>query len=226
MPVPHHPVTLLDVGASVEARREHLVQFAFMGAALARTVLGVAHPRVGLLSNGEESTRGSETVVEAHAELCERADAGIEAFEFVGNVEGGDVVSGRADVIVTDGLTGNIALKLMEGVSQVMLGAIRDAAMSSTRAKLGGALLRPALRGFREEIDPEASGGAYLLGLRRLGVVPHGRFTRAGFAQAILRAQRGASEDIVAQTHLALERAGALRRSPASASGASLRQTG
>ncbi len=226
LPVPHSPVTLLDVGASVDARREHIVQFAFMGAALARSVLGVAMPRVGLLSNGEEAARGSETVIEAHAELRERADGGIDAFEFVGKVEGGDVVSGRADVIVTDGLTGNIALKLMEGVSQTMLGAIRDAAMSSTRAKLGGALLRPALRGFRDEIDPEASGGAYLLGLRRLGVVPHGRFTRIGFAQAILRAQRGASEDIVAQTHRALEQAGALKRSPASASGASLRQTG
>ena len=226
MPVPHHPVTLLDVGANAEARREHLVQFAFMGAALASTVLGVAHPRVGLLSNGEESTRGSELVLEVHRELDERSAAGTEAFEFVGNVEGGDVVSGKADVIVTDGLTGNIALKLMEGVSQAMLGAIRDAAMSSTRAKLGGALLRPSLRAFRDEIDPEASGGAYLLGLRRLGVVPHGRFTRQGFAQAILRAQRGAGEDIVEQTHLALDRAGALKRSPASAAGASLRETG
>ena len=226
LPVPHWPVTLLDVGANAEARREHIVQFAFMGAALAHTVLGVSRPRVGLLSNGEEAARGSALVVEAHAELSERARAGIEAFEFVGNVEGGDVVSGRADVIVTDGFTGNIALKLMEGVSQTMLGAVREAAMSSTRAKLGGTLLRGALRGFRNEIDPEASGGAYLLGLRRLGVVPHGRFTRAGFAQAILRAERGAREDIVAQTHRALEQAGALRRSPASASDASLRETG
>jgi phosphate acyltransferase len=224
LPVPHWPVTLLDVGANAEARREHLVQFAFMGAALAQTVLGVEHPRVGLLSNGEEATRGSELIVEAHAELRERVGAGVDAFEFVGNVEGGDVVTGRADVIVADGLTGNIALKLMEGVSQTMLGAVREAAMSSTRAKLGGALLRGALRGFREEIDPEASGGAYLLGLRRLAVVPHGRFTRTGFAQAILRAERGAREDIVARTHRALEQTGALRRSPVSASGASLRE--
>jgi len=224
LPVPHHPVTLLDVGASSEARREHLVQFAFMGAALARTVLGVPAPRVGLLSNGEEAARGSALVLEAHAELRERADAGLDAFEFVGNVEGGDVVSGRADVIVTDGFTGNIALKLMEGVSQTMLGAIREAAMSSTRGKLGGVLLRGSLVGMREEIDPEASGGAYLLGLRRLGVVPHGRFTRTGFAQAILRAERGAREDIVAQTHAALEQAGALRRAPVSASAASLPQ--
>jgi glycerol-3-phosphate acyltransferase PlsX len=229
LPVPHHPVTLLDVGANAEARREHLVQFAFMGAALARTVLGVEHPRVGLLSNGEEATRGSALVLEAHAELS-ALDG--EAFEFVGNVEGGDVMAGVADVIVTDGLTGNIALKLMEAVSQTMLGAVREAAMSSTRAKLGGMLLRPALRGFRDEIDPEANGGAYLLGLRRLGVVPHGRFTRVGFAQAILRAQRGAAEDIVGQTHRALEQAGALRRAPvstfddAAAPDASLPRTG
>ena len=91
---------------------------------------------------------------------------------------------------MTDGFTGNVALKLMEGVSQTMLGAVRAAAMSSPRARLGGLLLRPALRGFRDEIDPEAHGGAYLLGLRALGVVPHGRFGRRGFAQAILRAQR------------------------------------
>ncbi len=226
LPVPHHPVTLLDVGANAEARREHLVQFAFMGAALARTVLGVERPRVGLLSNGEEPARGSALVLETHAELAEQAGTEGAAFEFVGNVEGGDVTSGAADVIVTDGLTGNIALKLMEAVSQTMLGAVREAAMSSTRAKLGGMLLRPALRGFREEIDPEANGGAYLLGLRRLGVVPHGRFTRVGFAQAILRAQRGASEDIVGQTYAALERAGALRRAPVSAPDASLPRTG
>jgi phosphate acyltransferase len=217
LPVPRYPVTLLDVGANAEARREHLVQFAFMGAALARTVLGVQRPRVGLLSNGEEAGRGSALVQEAHEELRGRAQDGLDAFEFVGNVEGGDVVGGRADVIVTDGLTGNIALKLMEGVSQTILGAVRDAAMSSSRAKLGGMLLRPSLRAFRDEIDPEANGGAYLLGLRRLGVVPHGRFTRTGFAQAILRADRGAREDIVGQTQRALAQAGALRQAPVGA---------
>jgi len=222
LPVPRWPVTLLDVGASAEARREHLVQFAFMGAALSQTVLGVPRPRVGLLSSGEEAARGSSVVVDAHAELQQRAGADLDAFEFVGNVEGGDIVTGMADVIVTDGLTGNIALKLMEGVSQTMLRAIRDAAMSSTRAKLGGALLRGSLRGVRDEIDPEASGGAYLLGLRGLGVVPHGRFTRVGFAQAILRAELGARADIVGQTHRTLEQAGALRRPPASAPLASL----
>ena len=222
LPVPGHPVTLLDVGASVEARREHLVQFAFMGAALARVVFGVRRPRVALLSNGEEEVRGSPLVVDAHAALRELAGSRIEAFEFVGNVEGHELVTGAADVVVTDGFTGNVALKLMEGVSQRTLSAVRDAAMSSARARLGGALLRGALQRFRDEVDPELQGGAYLLGLRRLGVVPHGRFTRAGFAQAILRAERGAREDVVGQTQRALLGAGALRQSPVSAPVASL----
>jgi glycerol-3-phosphate acyltransferase PlsX len=222
-----HTVTLLDVGANAQARPEHLVQFAFMGAALTHAVLGVERPRVALLANGEEDSRGGPLLLEAAAQLRGRLSAedpaaraqgersptaGGLAMEFIGNVEGGDVTSGVADVIVTDGLTGNIALKLIEGVSQTILGSIRAAAESSPRAKLGGLLLRPALRTFRDEIDPEAQGGAYLLGLRRLGVVPHGRFTRRGFAQAILRAERGAREDVVGVTHAALEQAGALRR--------------
>jgi glycerol-3-phosphate acyltransferase PlsX len=226
LPVPDRPVTLLDVGANAECRREHLVQFAFMGAALAQSVLAIARPRVGLLSNGEEPERGSTLLREVHAELLERTSDGAAPFAFVGNVEGGDVVGGIADVIVTDGLTGNIALKLTEGVSKLMLGAVRDAAMSSARGRVGGMLLRGALRGFREELDPEAQGGAYLLGLRRLGVVPHGSFTREGFAQAILRAERGAHEDLVGRTHRALEQAGALRQAPVSARAASLPHTG
>ena len=244
LPVPGNPVTLLDVGASAEARREHLVQFAFMGAALARIVLGVPRPRVGLLSNGEEDARGGTLVVEAGAELRERAAAlggpqgapadslggrqGAPAetihpfFEFVGNVEGGDLVNGAADVVVTDGFTGNVALKVLEGTSQVLLGAIRDVATRSTRGRAGGLLLKRPLGTLRAEIDPEGVGGAYLLGLRRLGVVPHGRFSRHGFAQAILRARLGAREDIVSETHAALAAAGALRRSPASAPDARL----
>ncbi len=220
LPFPGRTVTLLDVGANAAARREHLVQFAFMGAALASTVLGVERPLVGLLSNGEEAARGSELVVETNAELAQ--GTGEAGFEFVGNVEGNDVLGGAVDVVVTDGFTGNVALKLIEATSQTMLRAVRDAATSSTRGKLGGLLLRRPLGTFRAQVDPELQGGAYLLGLRRLGVVPHGRFTRVGFAEAILRAQRGAREDIVGRTERALADAGALRGSPMSASGASL----
>ncbi len=222
IPVPGlaHPVTLLDVGASVQARSDHLVQFAFMGVAFATAVLGVKNPRVGLLSNGEEAERGNDLVVQAGEQLARFADDGRLAW--VGNVEGNDVVGGTADVIVCDGFTGNIALKLMEGVSQTVLGAVRDAALSSRRGKLGGMLLRPSLRAFRDEIDPEAQGGAYLLGLRRLAVVPHGRFAARGFARAILRAERGVREDVVGATYAALKDAGALRSVPASADPASL----
>ncbi len=212
VPVPGHPVTLLDVGANAEARVEHLVQFAYMGAAFASGVLGVARPRVGLLSNGGEVGRGSQVLIDAHAVLGERAAADGRVLEFVGNVEGDGLVQGAADVVVTDGLTGNIALKLIEGVAQVVLGAVRDAARSSRRGEAGGMLLRPALLEFRASIDPEAQGGAYLLGLRRVVVVPHGRFGRDGIAEAILRAARGAEEDVIGRTQAALEAAGALRR--------------
>jgi phosphate acyltransferase len=213
LPVPGKPVTLLDVGANAESRPEHLVQFAFMGAALAQVVLGIDQPRVALLSNGEEAMKGTPLVLETHEKLA------ASPLRFVGNVEGLDITSGAADVIVTDGFTGNVALKVAEGVSQTMLEAVRNAAMSSVRAKLGGALLRPSLRSLRDELDPEGPGGAYLLGLRKLGVVPHGRFTRFGWSQAILLAARGVSGDVVGRTHAALEAAGALRaRGPATSS--------
>jgi glycerol-3-phosphate acyltransferase PlsX len=211
LPIPDYPVTLLDVGANAEVRPEQLVQFAFMGAALVTLRQGIARPRVALLSNGEEATRGTTVVLEAHRMLAARAEGSF-ALEFVGNVEGTNVTTGAADVIVADGFTGNIAVKMLEGVSQSLLAAIRDRATASSRGKLGGVLLRPALRGLREEIDPEEAGGAYLLGLRKLGVVPHGRFTRRGFAEAIRQAARGVDEDVVGRTSAAMEAAGALRR--------------
>ena len=213
VPVPGHPVLLLDVGANVEVRPEHLVQFAFMGAAFARVVLGVERPRVGLLSNGEEPTKGTPDLVAAHRSLADRA-TGAAALDFVGNVEGNRVTGGAADVVVTDGFTGNVALKLMEGVSGTVMGAVRDVARSSPRAKAGGLLLRPALRKFRDGIDPEQSGGAYMLGLRRVGVVAHGRFSRRGFASAIEVAARGVRERVIERTHDELEAAGVLRRRP------------
>jgi glycerol-3-phosphate acyltransferase PlsX len=218
------PVTLLDVGANAEARPEHLVQFAFMGAAFAQAVLGIARPRVALLSNGEEERRGTDTVVSAHEQLTRIAAkqgaggaADTPTFDFVGNIEGGAVPAGVADVVVSDGFTGNIALKLIEGVSGTVLAAIREVALASPRARIGGALMRPALGRFRAAIDPEAQGGAYLLGLRRLGVIPHGRFTRRGFAEAIVRAHRGIEDDVVGRTQAALEAAGALRAAGAQA---------
>ena len=213
LPMPEHPVTLLDVGANADVRPDHLVQFAFMGAALVTMRQGIARPRVALLSNGEEPTRGNELVLETHRLLAERA-ANSFGLEFVGNVEGTQLALGAADVIVADGFTGNVALKLIEGISQRLMAVIRDRASSTTRGRLGGILLRPSLRGLRDELDPEGPGGAYLLGLRKLGVVPHGRFTRVGFANAIRAAAQGIDEDVVGRTLAAMEAAGALRRPP------------
>jgi glycerol-3-phosphate acyltransferase PlsX len=218
VPVPKAPFLLLDAGANVEVRPEHLVQFAHMGAAFMEVVMGVSRPRVALLSNGEEPSKGPEIVVAAHAALRERPGE----LNFVGNVEGFAIGTGAADVIVADGYAGNVALKVMEGTSSALLGAIRGAAMSSLRSRAGGLLLKPALRGLRSEIDPEEVGGAVLLGLRRLGVVPHGSFGARGFARAIDVAARGVQLDVAGRTHDRLAAAGALRRADVSEAAASV----
>jgi glycerol-3-phosphate acyltransferase PlsX len=207
VPVPQAPFLLLDAGANVEVRPEHLVQFAHMGAAFMEVVMGVERPRVALLSNGQERSKGPEVVVAAHAVLAER----VGDLNFIGNVEGFAIGTGAADVIVADGFAGNVTLKVMEGTSSALLGAIRGAATSSARARLGGLLLRPALRGLRDELDPQEQGGAVLLGLRRLGVVPHGSFGARGFARAIEVAARGVQLDVAGRTHERLAAAGALR---------------
>src|SRR3954453_5589856 len=157
VPAPKAPFLLLDAGANAEVRPEHLVQFAHMGAAFMEVVVGMEHPRVALLSNGEEPGKGTRDLVAAHEPLRERGGHGL---NFVGNVEGFAVGAGAADVIVADGFAGNIALKVMEGTMAALMNAIRDAASSSPRAKAGGLLLRPALRGLRDQLDPQAVGGA------------------------------------------------------------------
>jgi glycerol-3-phosphate acyltransferase PlsX len=209
LPVPGTlPVLLLDVGANVTCRPEHLVQFAHMGSAFAQAVLRRPSPRVALLSNGEEPAKGTPDLVAVHEQLAGGAGTGL---HFIGNIEGTQVTEGVADVVVMDGFTGNIALKLTEGVSGRTLLAIKDAAIGSWRGKLGGLLLSSSFRRLREEIDPEDQGGAYLLGLRRLGVIAHGRFSRRGFARAIEVAARGVQEDVIGRTRDALRQAGALR---------------
>jgi len=201
LPVPGRPFLLLDAGASVDVRPEHLVQFAHMGAAFMQAVQGVERPRVALLANGTEPTKGTEVVLAAHEAL--RGMPG-----FVGNVEGFTIAGGDADVVVTDGFTGNVLLKTMEGTAKALLDAVRGAATASARAKAGGLLLRPALGVLRDDIDPELQGGAILLGLRRLGV------------DVVAMAARGVRGDLVGRTYAALEAGGALRRAPVALSGA------
>jgi phosphate acyltransferase len=205
LPVPAGEVVLLDVGANVEVRPEHLVQFAHMGAAFAERVLGIKRPRVGLLSVGEEPEKGTPDVVAAHAQLARSK------LNFVGNVEGGGLASGESDVVITDGFTGNVALKLMEGTARSIVGAVRDAARSSVISKLGGLLLKPKLTGLRDRLDPERVGGAYLLGLRGLVVICHGSSTRRAIASAVELASRSVEERVVEKTADALAAAGVLR---------------
>ncbi len=200
---------MLDAGANVEVRPEHLVQFAYMGAAFMEAVRGVSRPKVGLLSVGAESGKGTPDVLEAR----ERLAAG--PLDFAGNLEGFDLPAGTVDVLVTDGFTGNVALKVMEGTSKTVRDAIRDAIRSGPLSSAGGLLIRGAVGRLRDELDPERVGGAILLGLRRPVVVAHGSFGPRGIANAIGLAGRAVDERMVERTHDALESAGALRSAPA-----------
>ena len=215
LPVPGKRVLFLDVGANVEVRAQHLVQFAFLGAAFSEAVLGVERPRVGLLSVGEEAGKGREEVAEAHAVL-----AGTTGIDFAGNVEGRDLPAGVADVVVTDGFTGNVALKLMEGTAKAVTGAIRDAARSNPLATLGGLLMRPALGGLRRELHPNTTGGAILLGLRGVAVVGHGSSGAEGIANAVRLAARCVEVDAVGRTAALLHEGGVGRGALAADSGA------
>jgi glycerol-3-phosphate acyltransferase PlsX len=207
VPVPGgKPFLFIDVGANVEVRPQHLIQFASLGAAFSEAVLATPNPRVALLSVGEESKKGTPDVAEAHAAL-----AAADGLNFTGNVEGTDLLAGAADVVVTDGFTGNVAIKLMEGTARAVSGGVRSAARSNPLAMLGGLMLRPALGGLRREMDPDATGGAILLGLRGVAVVAHGGSSPEGIANAVRLADRSVREDAVGRTAERLEASGATR---------------
>jgi len=211
LPVPGRggrPLLLLDVGANTEARAVDLVQFAYLGSAFSAAVLGTDTPRVGLLSVGEEQRKGSAAVVEANARLAE-----ADGIEFIGNVEGRDLMGQDADVIVTDGFTGNVVLKTIEGTAKAVADAVRAAARSGARAGLGGALLRPALGSLRSQLDPDTTGGAILLGLRGVAVVAHGSSGPDGIANAVRLTARAVEERAVERTAELLERSGMTRGS-------------
>lgn len=174
---------VLDVGANADCRAEWLAQFGVMGAVYASSMMGVASPRVGLLSNGEEPGKGS-ALVQAASPLLAAAP-----INFVGNVEGKDLFRDACDVAVTDGFTGNIALKTAEGVGEFLLGAISAEARKSLQGMVGGALLKPKLRPIRDRVDYRATGGALLLGVDGEVVIAHGRSD----AEAIVSALRVAA---------------------------------
>jgi len=186
------PSVLLDAGANADARPEHLVQFAHMGAVFSTEILGVERPEVRLLSIGEEDEKGNQLTLEAHRLL--RDEPGL---HFAGNAESRELLRGAADVVVTDGFTGNVALKLLEGTIKELLDALREEITATMAGKLGGALIRPAANRLRTQLDPDTYGGAYLLGLRGLAVIGHGSSSPRAVANAIRLSARGAEHDVV-----------------------------
>ena len=192
IPAKNGPSVLIDSGANADARPEHLLQFAYMGSVFAEEVLDVPEPQVRLLSIGEEAEKGNQLTLEAHGLL-----AGAEGLRFGGNTESRDLLLGGTDVVVCDGFTGNVVLKLLEGTITTVLDALREEIVASRRGRIGGLLIRPAARGMRSRLDPDTYGGAYLLGLRGLAVIAHGNSSPRAVANAIRLAARGVEHDVV-----------------------------
>ena len=188
------PTVVLDAGANVDVKAEHLVQFAVMGSVVARVYLKVDHPRVGLLNIGEEEGKGRDLEREAHALLSERP-------WFIGNVEGRDVGRDKADVFVTDGFTGNVLLKTAEGtaraVGRLMIEALAEDGDEETQKATG--VIMPKVMALRQKVDPEAYGGAHLVGAKGTVVIAHGSSSRVAVANAIALAAEGADRDLVGQ---------------------------
>ncbi len=198
IPTVGSPLVLLDMGANADCRAEHLAQFALMGAAYSRVVLGVTDPRVGLLNIGEEPTKGSQLALEAHALMSGSVPG------FVGNVEGGDIPAGVVDVVVTDGFTGNVVLKLMEGMSKAILGQMREAMVSSTANKLAAAVLKPSLTRVAERLDADNYGAAPLLGVQGLALIGHGASNSRAVTSALRVGAAALRGDIVSRIEDAL----------------------
>lgn len=198
LPLFSGPAVLIDAGANVDCRPSHLLQFGVLGSAFARAVLGIDRPRVGLLNIGEEPTKGNEAAQEAHRLMAERLQG------FVGNVEGKDVFVGACDVVVCDGFVGNVLLKAVEGFASALMGEIRRAALQSVRGRLGGLLLKPALVGLRERLDYRSHGGAFLVGVRGVVVVAHGRSDERAMDNAVRLAARGVRQGVVAAMEAAV----------------------
>jgi glycerol-3-phosphate acyltransferase PlsX len=198
MPTAGPPVVMLDVGANADCRPEHLLQFAFMGAAYASVVLGVIGPKVALLNIGEEPTKGSLLAQQAHVLLAEKVP------HFIGNIEGRDVLAGITDVVVTDGFTGNVALKLLEGTSRILLSQVREAITGSPVAKTAATVLKPALNRLKDRLDPDTYGGAPLLGVRGVCIIGHGTSKAKAVSNAIRVAAQAGRGGLTSQIQQAI----------------------
>ena len=191
VPTRQGAAVLLDAGATVECKPQYLMQFAHMGAMYARAGLGIERPRIGLLSIGEEETKGNELTREAHQLLK------ASALTFVGNVEARGIFAGEADVVVCDGFTGNVALKLSEGLVEMVEDLLAEELQSTFSSQVGYLLSRRAFRRFRKRVDYSEVGGAPLLGVAGLGFVGHGRSSVKAVRNAVVMASRMASNQMM-----------------------------
>jgi glycerol-3-phosphate acyltransferase PlsX len=181
---------ILDVGANTDCKPEWLAQFAVMGDVYARTMLGIERPRIALLSNGEEAEKGSELVQASYPLLAALP------IHFIGNVEGKDLFRGGCDVVVTDGFTGNVVLKVAEGIGEFLFASIAREARKTVGGKVGGALLKPKLRPLRDRVDYRKTGGALLLGVAGEVVIAHGRSDAEATMNAIRVAAHAADQGV------------------------------
>jgi glycerol-3-phosphate acyltransferase PlsX len=203
IPTRARPAVLLDAGANPECRPQHLLQFAVMGGVFARVVLGVDRPRVGLLSIGEEESKGNELTREAHR-LLKTAP-----LHFIGNIEGREIYSGVADVIVCDGFTGNVVLKTSEGLVDAVEALLGEELQGTFSSQVGYLLSRRAFRRFRRRVDYSEYGGAPLLGVAGLTVVGHGRSSAKAVRNAVAMASRFSTGDFLSRVEQEIAAAGA-----------------
>ncbi len=187
---------VLDIGANTDCKPEYLQQFALMGSIYMERIFSISSPRVGLLANGEEETKGNELVQQTHQLL--KANAGTLGINFIGNVEGREIPTGGADVVVCDGFVGNVVLKLSEGLAETLLGTLRAQMTSSLPNKLAAAVLRPGLRKVFRRMDYAEYGGVPLLGINGSAIVSHGRSNAKAIKNA-LHVARQTSETNVAR---------------------------
>ena len=190
VPAANGQTLVLDMGANTDCKPPYLLQFAVMGAAYMESVFGVRRPRVGLLSNGEEETKGDQLVQQSH-QLIKAAAPAID-LNFIGNVEGRDINAGVVDVVVCDGFVGNVVLKLSEGLAKMLLDLIRQELTSSLITKVGAALAMPAFRRLRKRVDYEEYGGVPVLGVNGVSIISHGRSRAKAIKSAIRVAHQAA----------------------------------
>jgi glycerol-3-phosphate acyltransferase PlsX len=193
-------VLVLDVGANADVKPSYLVQFAQMGAIYAERVMGVHNPRVGLLNIGGEEGKGNELAQDVYDRL---KNAGV---NFIGNIEGGEVHKNKADVVVTDGFTGNVAVKVTEGVSDFIFRELRATLTSNLRYKLGAQIVRPGLAAMRDRMDPGTYGGAPLLGVNGFVLISHGNANARSIKNGLRYAHEGAQSGMIDSIRTALQR--------------------